>query len=121
MTNERVSGADVERDVFNYDALLNHLDGDRSILMEVVEVFLKDVQGRIDRIEKAFGVSDHQAVAADAHTIKGSAGVISANRLLLAAEKLHQVASVTEDDGIDGAVEELRKSFAELRSRLEKL
>lgn len=121
MKNKDVLAADMELDVFNYQALLNQLDGDRLVLREVIEVFLEDVQGRIDRMAEALGRSERRAVAVDAHTIKGSAGVISANRLRIVAEKLHQVALSAEYPELMEVFEGLRKSFAELRVRLEQL
>ncbi len=72
---------------------LRHLSepGQPDPLKELAELFLLDAAPRLDRIETALRAGDASAVAAAAHTVKGSASNLGAHRLarlLLALEKL---------------------------------
>jgi len=50
-------------------------------LKELVDLFLKDARLRLQKLALALAAKDYNAVAATAHTIKGSANNLGARRL----------------------------------------
>jgi HPt (histidine-containing phosphotransfer) domain-containing protein len=69
---------------------LRHLTpaGEPDVLAEVLEMFLQEVPARIDRLRIAWGAGNIQEVHRVAHSLKGSAGNIGAQRLLAVCRQL---------------------------------
>ena len=83
-------------------------------LNELIQLFLEDSATRINRIEVALKSGDTAVAAAAAHTIKGSASNLGAQKLaklLLELEKLVKA----------GALEAARESFPTVKAEFEKV
>ena len=50
-------------------------------LAELIQLFFRDIQPRLDAMEQAIGREDLSALAASAHTLKGSASNLGAVRM----------------------------------------
>lgn len=98
------------------EGLLDRLDGDLSLLHEIIPVFIEDIEGRIDRIEMAIGAGDFPLISVEAHTIKGSAGTLSADNLRIAAWELESASRHNAD--VESYFQKLRECYQRLRWRL---
>jgi HPt (histidine-containing phosphotransfer) domain-containing protein len=62
--------------------------GEPDVLTEVLQMFLQEVPPRIERLRNAWTAGDIQEVHRAAHSLKGSAGNIGAQRLLAVCRDL---------------------------------
>jgi HPt (histidine-containing phosphotransfer) domain-containing protein len=62
--------------------------GEPDVLSEVLQLFLQEVPPRIDRLRIAWQAGNIQEVHRAAHSLKGSAGNIGAQRLLKVCRQL---------------------------------
>jgi two-component system sensor histidine kinase/response regulator len=80
------------------DQLLMRLGGDEELLNEVVNLFLIDCPVRLTAIKTAIDRRDAEGIRQGAHALKGSAGSLSAARLVAATQTLERI-------GADGRLE----------------
>ncbi len=78
--------------IFDVDALLQRLGGDRAFLQELVQVFVTSMEERVVALLSAVNRGDAEAVAAEAHGIKGAAANVDAHALSAAAATLEKSA-----------------------------
>jgi HPt (histidine-containing phosphotransfer) domain-containing protein len=81
-----------EKAPMNFEQATNEFEGDKDFLMEVMTGFFDNVETQIETIDQAISDGDTEKVWQEAHSIKGGA----AN---LAAEKLSQTAFDLETMG----------------------
>jgi HPt (histidine-containing phosphotransfer) domain-containing protein len=67
---------------------LDRMDGDRQLLLELVDVFLGDLPRQMQAIRAAIATRDAAALVGPAHDITGSAGNLSALALQELAERM---------------------------------
>jgi HPt (histidine-containing phosphotransfer) domain-containing protein len=65
--------------------------GEPDVLTEVLRLFLHEVPPRIDRLRNAWTTGDIQGMYRAAHSLKGSAGNIGAQRLYDVARQLDEL------------------------------
>jgi signal transduction histidine kinase/DNA-binding response OmpR family regulator/HPt (histidine-containing phosphotransfer) domain-containing protein len=114
-------GADVARDapaVFDKQALLDRVMGDEELARELVEVFLEDTPQQLDTLRDALLAGDAAIVRRQAHTIKGSAGNVSAIGLQQAALQLEQACRSEDLQGADSLLSTLDEQLEHLRASL---
>ena len=106
-------------------ALIASFGGNRTLVREVIDVFLADCPAQLERIRQAVRARDAPALSAAAHAFKGSAGLFvqagaweSARRLDLAAKD----GDLTDVDaaftGLERDVSVLRRTLRALAKRL---
>jgi HPt (histidine-containing phosphotransfer) domain-containing protein len=78
-------------DVLDFDELLDRLGGDRELLRDIIQLFLEDTPPRLTALRHAVAAGDARAIRAEAHALKGSAGNMSAHRLVEAAATLEDI------------------------------
>ena len=88
--------------------------GGLEMLEELVEIFDKDVRGRLVELEKALGEGDASAVKAIAHMLKGS----SAN---MGAKSMSQICAKLQDAGASGNLSDARELLEGLKAEFEKV
>jgi HPt (histidine-containing phosphotransfer) domain-containing protein len=66
-------------------AAIANLSGDRSLYAQIVEVFLEDQAVQRSELVAALAAADHVAARRHAHTLKGMAATVGAERLRLRA------------------------------------
>jgi len=93
ITNHQSPGAPM-----NFEMVLDDFEGDRELLVEAMDLFLKSVRNQIGALRQAISDNDADLVKKEAHSIKGGA----AN---LTADNLSRVASELENIGESGTVE----------------
>lgn len=74
--NESVHGA------VNLDSALEHVNGDRELLWELLEVFMREMPELLAGLRHAVQNSDSASVAQLAHKLKGAAGIFGAQDLV---------------------------------------
>lgn len=107
--------------VFDLERLLEKLDHDIVLVKEIVRIFLDDVPERIERVRNAVEVGDAVVVAAEAHTIRGSAATIMAGNLQMAASGLETAAVDGDRTGMNDMFSGLNASFITLTEILEQV
>jgi len=88
--------------------------GDRSLEREVLELFRRQARILLFRFENLTNPVERADVA---HTLKGSARGVGANRVAFAAEELERAAKARESTG--KALAELAEAIAEVTSAIE--
>jgi HPt (histidine-containing phosphotransfer) domain-containing protein len=77
---------------FDRASLLERVDGDESLLVIVIEVFLEDSPNAIQAIDQALASMDAAQLRLAAHALKGAAANISAEAVRAAAHDLEKTA-----------------------------
>lgn len=73
-------------------ALLTRVGGDAQVFDELCDIFLDDAPKRLALIRAAVDAGDAPALRAQAHALKGAAGVFEASDVVAAARQLEQIA-----------------------------
>jgi signal transduction histidine kinase/CheY-like chemotaxis protein/HPt (histidine-containing phosphotransfer) domain-containing protein len=108
-------GAPLVSDIFDQAALLARLEGDETLLRELVELFLEDTPQRLDRIHDAFVNNDLKMLERATHTLKGSVGNLCAYRAYETAKRLERLAQIGDGLRITDALTDLEMEMARLQ------
>jgi two-component system sensor histidine kinase/response regulator len=108
-------GAPLASDVFDQAALLARIEGDETLLRELVGLFLDDTPQRLDHIRDAFVNNDLKRLERIAHTLKGSVGNLCAYRAYETAKRLERLAQIGEERRIMEALTDLEMEMAHLQ------
>jgi HPt (histidine-containing phosphotransfer) domain-containing protein len=100
--------------VLDREGLLDRVDGDRSLLLDMIQIFMEQVPGLTDTLRRAVAEGDAQALRRTAHTIKGVTGE-------LAAPNARRLAMTLEDLGETGRLPDAPAVLADLEAELERL
>jgi two-component system sensor histidine kinase/response regulator len=82
-------GAD---EVFDQGRFLANVDGNLELMREVAQLFLEDCPRRLAALQDAMLRRDRRALEHTAHTLKGSAGYLSAPGVFTAADEVETIA-----------------------------
>ncbi|MEH2313026.1 MAG: response regulator [Nostoc sp.] len=77
--------------------------------LELLQIFVEDIQPRLEVIKIAIAAHDFDQIARQAHQIKGASANVGATTMHLAAEKLEQLAYNQERRGTTNFVSELEE------------
>ncbi len=80
---------------------------DEELLKELIEIFLKDYQSRLDKIREAVIRGESDNLRSAAHGLKGSVGTMAAPRALKAALRLESAARSKEFPEAEEAFKDL--------------
>ncbi len=83
-------------------------------LAELIHLFFRDAQPRLETMENAAGSEDLATLAANAHTLKGSASNLGARQLAAACAALEKLAKA-------GNASQARERFFEVKQELKKV
>ncbi|RQW83860.1 MAG: response regulator [Geobacter sp.] len=103
---------DSETPVFDRDGLLSRLDGREELLERFVGMFLKGVTDRWQQLSRSVADRDDESLRVHAHSIKGMAANIG-------AERVRELAARFEELGCNGAVAETVTLLPQLKLELE--
>jgi CheY-like chemotaxis protein len=95
----------------NREAILDRLDGDENLLREIIDLFLRRSPEMLEQIRRGLDGEDAPAVAAAAHSLKGSVSTFSQTDVF---ETLQQL----EDSAGSGDLEQARQLFVTLEKKL---
>jgi HPt (histidine-containing phosphotransfer) domain-containing protein len=95
--------------------------GEPDVLAEVLRLFLQEVPPRIDRLRNAWTTGNIQEVHRAAHSLKGSAGNIGAQRLLAVCRQLDDRATATDTAAMATLVAALGVEFGMVEAEIHRL
>ena len=105
----------IEKDApMNFDRALDEFLGDRDFLIEVLQGFIENVRAQIKTIRQAISDGDADVVMKEAHSIKGGAANLIANRLSAIAFELEETSKTGMLEGSINVLERLEKEFQRL-------
>ena len=100
-----------EADPIDLKAVLQTLDSDRKLVMDVLNEFLSNLTGQLEKLYDAIGADDAKVVENEAHGINGAAGILSANRTAAIAQRLQEIG---QSGNLSGAMELLKELKGEI-------
>jgi len=101
-------------DVWDPDAALARVDGDRPFLRQMASLLLEQLPGRIEEIREAIEAAEPSRISAPAHMLKNWFGNFAATR---AVEMMREL----EDFGHNGNVSGARVAFAAMERETDRL
>jgi signal transduction histidine kinase/CheY-like chemotaxis protein/HPt (histidine-containing phosphotransfer) domain-containing protein len=108
---ERVPTPRAAKDVFDLEATLKGVGGERQLLKALIQVFFQDYAQRLTQIHAGLAAKDAQVVYRSAHALKGAIGVFNAAPAYQAAQQLEQM-------GREGSLEAAAEASSELQAKL---
>ena len=102
-------------------SLLASLGHNRTVMREVIAVFLADASAMTSALEDAVTRRDGTAIAAAAHALKGSVGLFSKGKAFELAKRLELRGRTGDLAGIEQDYTQLRDDLAHLSSELDGL
>ncbi len=106
-------------EVWDRDALMNRLSGDRELMIKLLKGFLKDIPDQMDKLKKMMENEDIKGMERQAHTIKGAAANVGGDKLRDAASKIEKAAAGGDLDTAEANIRYLSELFKRLRNRME--
>jgi CheY-like chemotaxis protein/HPt (histidine-containing phosphotransfer) domain-containing protein len=107
--------------VIDEHALLERLNGDRSLLGELIAVFQGDCPRMLNELRSAVETRDPAALQVAAHRLKGSVANFSSKSVFEAALRLENMGRQNDLDGAPAAYAVLDKEITRLRRALKEL
>jgi PAS domain S-box-containing protein len=98
--------------VFARQAALDRFDGEEQLLEEVIELFVSDVPNRMAEIRISLELGDPKRLQSAAHSLKGAAGYVGAERVAALALKLEEL-------GCGGDLSSALEDYAQLEREIE--
>ncbi|MEO7190908.1 MAG: Hpt domain-containing protein [Vicinamibacterales bacterium] len=105
---------DTPQRAFNLDEALDRVEGDRELLLELVDIFREDLPRAVQEIEEAVAEGDARRLNRGAHTLRGSL-------TSFAAASASAITLRLESAGRDGILSQAAADLAELRQALSAL
>lgn len=103
------------------NSAMNRFGNDREFYKETVKEFLAYASDQVVLIEKAADAGDGEALRKNAHSIKGAAGTLSANKIFTVAMNIENGAESGEPLKMRPFIENLKTEINELKSFLDNL
>jgi two-component system sensor histidine kinase/response regulator len=104
--------------VLDRDEIRQRIGGDRTLLVELIDVFFADCPRMWQSVRDALAQGDAQKLRRAAHTLKGSVGVFGAHAAREAAERVEQLAAKGELGSAAEAVAQLEAELQRLKPTL---
>jgi PAS domain S-box-containing protein len=97
-------------------------EGDEDIVRELVDIFVREAEPRLARIDEAIRAGNAETLFREAHGLKGSASSIGARRLSQIAKVMEEGGRAGSTEGAEALLRDLREEFvlvnAALRARV---
>jgi signal transduction histidine kinase/DNA-binding response OmpR family regulator len=104
--------------VFDLEEALARVDGDRGLLVELVEIFLDEYPTTLVALQTAVAAKDSHGVYQAAHTLKGSVGNFGATTAMEASRALEMLGRQGELSEATAALTVLEEELGRLHSAL---
>jgi CheY-like chemotaxis protein len=105
--------------IFDVEALLNRLMGDRQLAGKILKGFLADVPSQLNKLRKQHAEADGPGARLQAHALKGSAATVSAGSLSAIALEMERAAGAGELDHFGELLPRVVEEFERLKRTLE--
>lgn len=118
-TSNAAGGADAgQTEVFDRPRMLERLGDDNELLEEILELFVVDAPSQMQNLEEAIATGEAELVTRHAHTLKGQAANIAANKMREASYAVEQAGKSGDIGKATELLPEMRSTFDELLSIL---
>jgi CheY-like chemotaxis protein len=104
--------------VFDRDATLDRVDGNRELLREIIGLFFDEIPGLLSTIREMITRCDTRALERAAHTLKGAVGNFSAQGAYAAALRVEGIGRSGDLSHVEEAYAELEKEVTRLSEAL---
>ena len=108
-----------DKPVFDRETALDRVNGEAELLEEVIELFLTDAPNRLAEVRTALEQGDPKRLQMAAHSLKGAAGYVGADRTSAQALKLEKLGrrgelsqALDEYQLLEREIESLREAIA---------
>jgi CheY-like chemotaxis protein len=108
-----------DKPVFDRETALDRVNGEAELLDEVIELFLTDAPNRLAEVRTALQQGDPKRLQMAAHSLKGAAGYVGADRTSAQALKLEDLGrlgelsqAIDEYQLLEREIERLREAIA---------
>ncbi|HET6327248.1 MAG TPA: Hpt domain-containing protein, partial [Planctomycetaceae bacterium] len=112
-----------ERPVFDRQMALERINGEEQLLDEVIQLFLSDAPSRLAEVRASLEQGDPKRLQIAAHSLKGAAGYVGADRTAAQALKLEELGqkgdltpALNEFRQLESEIEQLRQAIAAFTS-----
>jgi len=105
--------------VFDYPAALSRYSDDQDVLKEIVFTFIEECSDEFNLIKTSLAANDASMVADSAHSVKGSASYVSAERLKNVAYKLETTVKSGDISKADVLIDGLMEEFELFKKTIE--
>ena len=105
---------------FDENELVNRVGGDRTVLRDVIELFLEDCPRHLAAIQDAVTRRDANAIRLTSHALKGAAGNLSARLVFQDVAVLERLGAESRLDAAEGAWRALATDSATLLDALQR-
>lgn len=103
----------------NFDRALSEFMGEKEVLYGLLKEFIEKVRSQINAIQQAVLNQDYKSVAKQAHSIKGGAGNLTADKVAGVASDLEKAAIRQQGEPIRHLVELLEEKIQQLETYLQ--
>jgi CheY-like chemotaxis protein/HPt (histidine-containing phosphotransfer) domain-containing protein len=102
--------------VFDLSGVLERMMGDSELAWIVIEAFLLDAPGQIQQLQAFLGSGNVDGSTRQAHSIKGAAATVGAERLRKTAFAMEKAANARNLNTVEEAMEGLQAQFVEFEA-----
>jgi two-component system, sensor histidine kinase and response regulator len=106
---------------FDRAALLDIVEGDLTLLRELITIFLADTPALLADLRQAVGQRDARRIVALSHRLRGSVANFQAQAAVAGAQQLEEMAGRGDLDEVDTVVASFERSTAELMEGLKSI
>jgi len=106
-------------DIFDPEAFLKRLMGDRQLAGTIMAGFLGDAPSQLNNLRKRVEEADRTGARLQAHTLGGSAAAVSAGRLRAVAREMERAAAAGQLDDVARLLPRAIEEFERLKDTLE--
>jgi PAS domain S-box-containing protein len=103
------------------ESAMKRFGNDMEFFKEMMKEFLGHVDKQIMSLEEAARAGDRAAVKENAHSIKGAAGTLSANKVFSLAMNIENMGGNGELSNVEPFIEDLKKEVSSLKEFVENL
>ena len=108
--------------VFDMEAALLYTDGDKEMLVTVIEVFLEEGPKTLGLLKDKIEAEDVDGIKESAHTLRGSVSIFGAQKAADAAGAVEEAADKpTVPDALQQLTSEMQRVFDELEKAITSL
>jgi len=100
----------------DFDKAIEEFEGDRDLVMEILEGFLETIATQIGTIRQGISDGDAEVIRREAHTIKGCAANLTADVLSGMASELEKIGKSGVLEGGPEVLERLEREFFRLQA-----
>jgi len=105
-------------EVLDLPEFLERVQDDKELLLELLDIFLEDYQGKRQQLTEALAGKNAEEVRNVAHSLKGASGNISAKPLRAVLVQIEEGAKKGDISGVPALLPELDKQFSRLVERI---